>query len=166
MQSQGLDSKTKSETLRNMGQGGGACASDRQRHSCRCAERQTAKKRSPDRPIRVRKGDSAGFDRMPALGGRSKRNILKLDTPGNRQNRELFRNLTLIGEVLHWLQSPYNTNKLRAQKKTDRHKGNKKGFERGWCGRFEKKKWTHHWMRNFCLSCTSLSALSSAIGQQ
>ena len=38
------------------------------------------------------------------------------------------------------LQYPHNAKKMRAQKKTHRHKGSKKsGLGKGWCGKFEKK---------------------------
>ena len=55
------------------------------------------------------------------------------------QDRELYWNLPLIGEGLHCsiLTTP---KEMRAQKQTDRHKGDKKVVLRGggWCGRFEK----------------------------
>ena len=79
----------KSKASRNMGQGGGAWPSARQRHSCRCAEGQTAKKWSPDRPKRPRKGDSVGLDRTACIGRWSKRDIVKCETPntGDRGRR-------------------------------------------------------------------------------
>jgi hypothetical protein len=55
------------------------------------------------------------------------------------QDRELYCNLSLTGEVLHFstLATPKNGDPKKRQTDT---KGTKSAFERGWCRRFEKKK--------------------------
>ena len=71
---------------------------------------------------------------------------MKCETPNTgdrgRRGSELFKNLPLIGEVLHC--GTLTTPKNETTKKTDTHKGSKKsGFGKGWCGKFEKKHNEH-----------------------
>ena len=61
-----------------MGQGGGACRTERRRQACRLGGDQTKKKRFPDRPKRVSPGDSAGGGNA-SMGERKKREILGLE---------------------------------------------------------------------------------------
>ena len=87
-----------------MGQSGAGGRTDRRRHSDRWEGDQTKKNRRPDRPNRVRAGTSGGGGAEPALGRGKKDKYLELSdgTGGEQgQERELCRNLHLIGEVLH-----------------------------------------------------------------
>ena len=76
------------------------------------------------------------------------------------QDRELYPILALTGEVLH-CSAPPIPERPQPQKRMRETEEQKRGLERGWCGRFKNKKRTYHWMRNFCLSCFALPSFHS-----
>ena len=103
------------------------------------------------------------FAGLPAWGGQNKRNLpserWQSHTTGAGQG-------ALSDSGPNWggpaLQCPPNPRKATAPKKNERDRGTEKGFGEGLVRQIQNKKRTYHWMRNFCLSCASLSPLSIA----
>jgi hypothetical protein len=63
------------------------------------------------------------------------------------QDRELYPNLSLIGEVLHCSTPP--------TPKRSKTEGKKKWFGKGWCGRFKKERPIHSFFRPIDTSAES-----------
>jgi hypothetical protein len=95
--------KNKSETLKNMGQSGGAGRTERRTEWCRGAGGQTKKCRHPDRPKRSETWDSAGVCGTVSLGRAKQEKFLEVRHGSHTQQgqgRELYPILHLTGEVL------------------------------------------------------------------
>jgi hypothetical protein len=141
----GVGEENKIERANNTGQKRGAFQTGRQRQSCRCAGTQTKKKRRPDCPKRVRLLESICWGVRDCLHREGKRReILKSGRcqthQGGPGDGDLFES-TLRSKGI--LVVPSSPPKGSTQKNLQAETNFVFGWERGWGGRFEKKKATN-----------------------